>query len=313
MSGLVIHVPGDWIDGPNMRPFYRRLAAGLAGRDIPCRFHPMDRAALADEIAADDDFHILNHARHPHPRVLSAGIAYLYPFWHLDPDGIRAFSSIRRQDFVPHHIDPVQAKRIFDRLVRRNVSARKSRYEQPEDIEDIPNGVIAIFLQSEGHRNVDETCYLDRWTMLDTCLAHANGRRVVVKPHPREVSIALFDRLVALQEEHPNLQISLANIHDILARADRVVTINSAVGIEAYLHQKPVILCGQTDFHHITTEATDTMSLAAALEQPAPNVDYARYIAWYFGQNCVDAGSDKMVDQIMAKIRATGYNFPGQP
>lgn len=309
MPGITFHVPADWIGGPGLLPFYRRLDQGLTDLGVPHRLVPMDRAALPEQIAADEDFHILNHARAPHPRVLSAGVAYIYPFWHLDPLGIRAFSSIRDQVFDPTEIPQAEAEAMFQRLHRRQVVPKKSRYEQSDEAEDLPDNAVAVFFQSEGHRNVDETCYLDRWTMLETCLAADPTRPVIVKPHPREMEMTLFDRLVALSERHKNLTISLSNIHDILARADQVVTINSAVGVEAYLHEKPVILCGQADFHHIATSAQTADDLHVALTTPAPPVDHKRYLAWYFGRCCLDASAADLTSRLIARIRAQGYHF----
>ena len=60
--------------------------------------------------------HILDHGRLRHPRALNAGVAYVYPFWHLDPWGIRAFSSIAEKTFDPASIPPGPARAFADRL-----------------------------------------------------------------------------------------------------------------------------------------------------------------------------------------------------
>ncbi|MGI3167793.1 hypothetical protein ACRARG_01485 [Pseudooceanicola sp. C21-150M6] len=308
MKQVVFHLPEAWLsDRSQMLPFYRKLVKGLKRLRIEHRIEPLDRSRILTRIDSDQSFHIVNHARIGHPRALSAGVAYLYPFWHLDPDGIRAFSSIRGMKYDPGEIDSRAASRFFDRLHRRHVIDRKSRYDQPRDREVIPEGCIAVFLQDETNRIVGETTHIDRWTMLETCLAAAQDRPVVVKPHPKEISLDTMDRLVALQERWHQLQISLANIHDILGAASRVVTINSAVGVEAYMHEKPVILCGQADFHHIATEARDPVELAEALVAPPPDVDFRRYIDWYFRGQCLNAGAQDLVDQFLRRLRSRGF------
>ncbi|MDF1853929.1 hypothetical protein [Pseudooceanicola sp.] len=300
---IQFHVPGDWLtaDRALMLPFYRKLSDGLTDRGVDHGFVPMDRDRLADQVT-DGQLHILNHARFPHPSVLSAGVAYIYPFWHLDPQGIRAFSSIRDRAFRPAQVDGDKASAFFQRLRARLVAARSSRYEQPAAMEPVPEGCIAVFLQSEGHRIVGETLWLDRWSMLRACLEVAKGRPVLVKPHPRDLDQTTFDALSNLQSEFGNLHISFANIHDILAVAERVVTINSAVGIEAYLHRKPVILCGQADFQHIADEARSSADLAALLAAPPRNRRYAKYLYWYFGLNCLNAGSGDLVARFLARL-----------
>lgn len=307
MSEIVFHLPRDWVADPSaMLPFYQRLTAGLSAAGIGWRAVPLDREALPDTVERDRAFHIVNHGQLRHPRVLNAGIAYIYPFWNLDPQGIRAFSSIADKPFRPARVDADKAQAFFRRLRARLVEARVSRYEQPQEPGALPDVQAAVFFQSETHRIVGETCYMDRWTMLQTVLDATDGP-VIVKPHPRELDSAVYDRLIALRNAHPRLHISTGNIHDIIAASDRVVTINSAVGVEAYLHRKPVILCGKTDFHHIATTAPDPAALAAALAAPAPARQYAKYVYWYFGLNCVNAGSDALTGQVLRRVRATGH------
>lgn len=301
MPKILFHLPGDWLDGPGLLPFYRRLFDGLEARGIAFATVPMDRERLAEQVS-DGNTHILNHARFPHPGVLTAGVAYVYPFWHLDPLGIRAFSSIRDKAFRPSEVDGEAARVFFRRLRGRLVDQRTSRYEQPEAREAVPDGCIAVFLQSEGHRSVEETLWLDRWSMLRTCLG--TGRQVVVKPHPRDMDGETFDALADMQSEFANLQISFANIHDILAAAERVVTINSAVGIEAYLHRKPVILCGQADFRHIASEARDAGELEGLLARPPASAPYAKYLYWYFALNCLNAGAPDLTERFLDRVAA---------
>jgi len=303
-SGIVFHLPADWVDDPSrMLPFYRKITAGLTAADVPWQAKPFDRQTIETTVENDPRFHILNHGQICHSRVLNAGIAYVYPFWNLDPKGIRAFSSIADMPFRPGQIDGQLARQFAQRLIQRQVAARTSRYEQPSEHEVLPAAAVAVFLQSEGHRNVNETLYLDRWQMLETTLTAAKTAPVIVKPHPREVSTETFEQLLSLQKRHPHLHISLGNIHDIIAASDRVVTINSAVGIEAYLHQKPVILCGQTDFHHIATTAKTPADLAEALTTPAPRRHYAKYLYWYFGLMCLNAGSRELTQDFLIRVQ----------
>lgn len=43
------------------------------------------------------------------------------------------------------------------------------------------------------------------------------------------------------------------SIHDLIENAAGVVTVNSGVGFESLLHEKPVITFGKTDYHWVTT------------------------------------------------------------
>ncbi|MEP2533293.1 hypothetical protein [Shimia sp.] len=307
--GLVLHVPQSWLeDDTQMLPFYRKLGQGLDRLDVPWAFEGIDRAIAITRIESDRKFHIFNHGRVEHSRALNAGVAYIYPFWNLDPRGVRAFSSIGDQKFRPFKIDSPKVKPFFGKLRDRWVTARDSRYDQPRSPEELPEGAVAVFFQSEADRDLGETCYLDRWTMLETTLEARDGP-VVVKPHPLEMDQDIFNRLLDVQKRYPQLVISQGNIHDILAACVRVVTINSAVGIEAFLHRKPVILCGKADFHHLTIVAQDREALTQALRNEVSGRVYAKYLYWYFGKNCVDAGRDDVAEQVLRRVIGTGYEM----
>lgn len=310
--GIVLHVPGSWLEagGSEMLPFYKKLQAGFDAQGVSWRALEIDRDHALNAVEADSDFHIFNHGQVHHARALNAGIAYIYPFWNMDPLGIRAQSSISQAQFRAGKIDGDKAKELFVRLRARWLTQRKSRYLQPVEHAELPAHAVAVFFQSEAHRGVHETCYMDRWTMLETVLAAWPGP-VVVKPHPRELDTSVYERLLQIQQSHAQLNISQGNIHDIIAAAARVVTINSAVGIEAYLHRKPVILCGQADFHHIADVARDPEQLRTILAQAPRGRVYAKYLYWYFAQNCIDAGGSerRLAQQVLKRIAATGYTL----
>lgn len=302
MSDFVFHLPRSWLGplGTGLLPFYEKLIAGLQVQGFGCEVIALDRELLLDQVDADTAFHVVNHGRFTHPRVLNAGIAYVYPFWNMDPFGIRAFSSIADKAFRAADIDASVARPFFRRIRQRLVGARTSRYAQPEAATQLPSDAVAVFLQSEGHRIVGETCYLDRWQMVEGVLASTNGP-VVIKPHPRDQDPDTLVRLKQLQLKHPNMHISDGNIHDIVAASSRVVTINSAVGIEAYLHRKPVILCGRADFHHIAEVAQDQDALARILTSPARARTYDKFIYWYFGLQCLSTVQPDLVQRFLEK------------
>jgi len=310
LSGFTFHLPPSALSegGAKMKPFYQSLTRGLkdAGHSVSLVNHDRD-AALA-QIEADDGFHIFDHGQLRHARALNAGIAYVYPFWNLDPWGIRAFSSIAAQKFDPQAVPAQAAAEFFGRLRHRLVKKRASRYPQPPEVaQDLPRECIAIFLQSEFHRDVGETCYLTRAEMVQTVLEAAPDKPVVIKPHPRDLEPETYLRLHKLLSEWPNLTISSANIHDILGAADKVVTINSAVGIEAQLHRVSVILCGHADFFHVCHTAKTTTELTALVQQDLAPQPVEAYLHWYFRQNCLAAGDPELVTHFLDRVAQTGF------
>jgi hypothetical protein len=309
MTVFVFHLPGSALRDPGlMKPYYVKVTEGLRARGFDVASVVHDRALVPAQVEADAAFHIVDHGAHRHPRLLNTGIAYVYPFWHLDPWGIRAASSIAEKPFSVDGLDPDEARAFAERLRKRLVTPRRSRYEQPRKRADLPAGSIAVFLQSEAHRGVSETCHLSLREMVKAVIARDDPRPIVIKPHPRDADPATRRFLNRVAGRDARVLITDANIHDILAKAAVCVTINSAVGIEAMMHHRPVVLCGRADFHHCATTVTSAVDLDRALtESGQTDRPYDAYLYWYFGLNCLSAGQPSLVEDFLARIRATGY------
>lgn len=307
---VVFHIPGSVLnDAHSLAEVYGKMGGALQALGVPVRFLVHDRIMVPREIEADRGFHLLDHGRMRHPRVLNCGSAYIAPFRYLDPWGIRAFSSIAGQVFDAKRI-PVDAAMGFQaRLVKRLVDARRSRYYQPETCVPVPAHCIAVFLQTEQHRAVGETCYLSMREMVFGLLARPDPRPIVIKPHPRDVDFATLDWLANLALTDARLHIIPGNIHDILGACDVVVTINSAVGIEAMVHSKPVVLCGHCDFHHCAVTAKQMGDLGDAIARAeSTHWPFAAFLTWFYRRKCIDPRSETLGQDILARISQTGFD-----
>jgi hypothetical protein len=306
-AAVTLHVPEAirahaWA----MRQFYGTLAKALEAEGLEVAVVTLDPAQTLARVEADRGFHIVHHARIRHPRVLNAGKAYIEPFFTLDPWGFRLFSSIAAAPFQPGP-DPAADATIFDEIRARMVGGRKSHYDQPQGVIDAPDHAIAVFLQTEDNRDVGETCHLTPRQMIKALLDRDDHRPVMVKPHPKEKTPETLDWLVRQSRKNARLRIFLGNIHDLLAKADVVVTINSAVGIEAMLHERPVVLCGDTDFHHICgivhrRREMETAIARAEARAAAGDWPFRAYIGWYYGQMCHDPRAPDFGARVAAKL-----------
>ncbi|MEZ5778020.1 MAG: hypothetical protein R3E44_06630 [Paracoccaceae bacterium] len=307
---LALHLPEAVLSGGQpLARYYARMRDGMDALGIAVDLRLHDRLTLRAEVEGDGDFHIVDHGTERHPRILNTGVAYVFPFWSLDPWGIRANSSIASMPFRRTEVDGPEANRFFRQLKRRLVDARASRGPQPEDMTDIPEGAIAVFLQSEADRMVGETAYLRRKEMVEALLARDDPAPIVIKRHPRDLRTTTRRWLNSVARKNGRVSITDANIHDILARARVTVTINSAVGIESMLHRVPVVLCGASDFHHaaVTVQSAAALddAIQAATDRRWPHV---RFLYWYFRLNCMDAGSPTLAQDVLARIAATGFD-----
>ncbi len=311
MSGAVtFHLPAAVLDGHEvLKPFYSKLIDGFRATGLTVGLRPHRRASLPEVVQATPGFHIVDHGTLRHPRVLNAGVAYIYPFWHFDPHGIRARSSITSMRFDPKVDDP-EAGPFTRRLRRRLVDARISRYPQSEARESLPPGAVAVFLQSEGHRAVDETCHLTQGQMLRALVARDDPSPILIKPHPRDTDPATARRLAKLGRTDRRVIVTQANIHDMLSAARVVVTINSAVGLEAMLHRKPVVLCGEADFHHCAVTVRGRADLDGGIAEAVGTVwPHDRFLHWYLGIQCLNAGRPSLVADALARIATMGFDL----
>lgn len=311
MADFVFHLPAPVLRGKApLKPFYEKLTEGLIARGHALRMVPHDRDRAAATVAGDPDaIHILDHGTLRHPRVLNAGVAYVFPFWNLDPWGIRALSSIAAERFDPAAVDMAAARPWVARHRRRLVEGRVSRYPQPQGRVELPPDAIAVFLQSDAHRTVGETAHLSSDAMIAALLARDDPAPILIKPHPLDTDPATAARLAAIDD--PRVRIVQANIHDIIAAATVVVTINSACGIEAMFHGRPVVLCGESDFHHaaVTVRRAEEMDQAIATAR-ATDWPFDAFLYWYFACRCLNAGSGTLVEDFLGRVAALSPPSP---
>jgi hypothetical protein len=150
--------------------------------------------------------------------------------------------------------------------------------------------------------------YLGQKDMLRAVVAGAQGRQVVVKTHPlrREHGAALMADLraegLAFTEANPN-------VHDLLAACAVTVSINSAAAIEGFLHGKPAILFGRSDFAGQVETVRRAQDFPAALHSSLtlPR-DYAPWLQWYFTQVCIDITAPDAAARILTAFDEAGFD-----
>ncbi len=306
---LSFHVPKRLLDSAwERRQAYGPLMQALTPLGAVCELRPHNRDTALAQIEADQAFHIFDRGEIQHPRALNFGSAYIAPYYYLDPVGTRYLSSIAAEPFDAAVIDRFAAKQFQADLYATTAAKRKSRYDQPVEKLPLPHGCIAVFLQTESHRGVTEALYVTMRRMIKALLSRADPRPIIVKPHPMDINFDTFGWLVRQSQKDARLQISYANVHDILDACALVVTINSAVGIEAMVHGRPVITCGQADFHHCTEVVRSRHDFDAAIARAeARDWPYAEFLYWFYKQNCLSLKSPSLGEDVLAKIAATGY------
>ncbi|MCQ0092860.1 hypothetical protein [Roseovarius sp. M141] len=291
-------------------PILRSMAQGAGiGFDIRARDSDIKvgTRSVTDGRFDDGNLHIIDDRSVVAANVLNAGVAYFWEFWHLDPSGVKAFSSIGNHPYAPGDVPFRKAKPFFDMLRDRHVAHRRSKYAQPEAPETFPPGALAVFLQGTYPLQSGATDISDL-DMLRCVLDHAGDRPVIVKPHPLASTPEDVAAAKALAQTDSRLIVSCANVHDILATSAATVSINSTVALEGFLHRVPALLLGKSDFHHIAGTVTQPAQFAQTLTQELERRGgYAQYLTWYFRRNCLPLHSADLTDRIWKIFGAAGF------
>lgn len=310
---IVFHLPEahlkDWRSSRHMRLFARieaelvpRGAEVLVRNQLEGPFQGGETRAYAD-----GDLHILNMGRARGPGVLNASVAYLPPFWHLDPAGMQAESSIGAKVFDAQRVRTMPAKAFFARMQARYTAKRRSRREQESGVVRFPPGSISVFLQG-ATPELHGLAHMTGEAMLRAVVRGAGGRTVLVKPHPLAAyhDADVIDR--ALSDGLP-ITPTTANVTDMIAASVATVSMNSACALEGFLQGKPAILFGRSDFHHLAQTVRQPEDFPRALAQvlAGPEPDYARFLFWYFARNCLNVSGAGFGEKVLAIFAQAGF------
>lgn len=273
------------------------------------RVEVVDSAVGQHEIAA-------SHPQHLHVFMEDRGFyarnifhcvpSYLRGFWFFDQIGTRNNSLQRLAPFDAASVPRRKAERFLTTLVAEFVTPNRSKFEQaPRGGEAIEPGCLAFFAQDfkppKHHAH-----YLTIPQMIEAAIAAKGQRALYIKPHPNQS----FDELEVLSRYHAparGVHVVTASIHDLLAACDCALTLSSAVGFEAFLHRKPVVLGGQVDFWQNAITLTDAVKMPEAIAAATTrDWHHAAFLHWYLLQFCLEDRAEDL-PRLLARLHQRGY------
>jgi hypothetical protein len=259
-------------------------------------------------LAGDGNLHIVETGYCTGEGWFCGATAYLPGFWHLGDRGVLADSPARDAGFDPSDVPWREAKH-FDRALRRElVDQRRSRYRQEKQTPEVmPEGSVAVFLQGPAVYRRHQA-FVPAEAMLRAVAAGAGGRPVVVKAHPlaKEMGQAVIAKM---QVEGLALIASQANVHDILSGCAVCVSVNSAVSFEGFLHRKPAILFGRSDFHMLAETVFDPADFSGALVRAlATDWPYIKMLHWYFDRHTLRPDAPDFAEKLLAHFAKSGFD-----
>jgi tetratricopeptide (TPR) repeat protein len=225
----------------------------------------------------------------------------------FDSQGFAGFSSIAddlsKIDAATLGLDASALDDTFRLLRTRYVERNVSKYEQPSENSPLPAKFVFVPLQVSTDI-VADIAYLDGEALLSQVARYYEGSdtAVVVKRHPYCRSFRV-QRLLMEMSERAQIVVCNNSVHDLLARCERVFTVNSGVGLEALLHEKPVIAAGKCDYAYAVQIARTSGELDELLRlAPAANTDAARRLLWFYWNRYLVQANDEAA--ISARVEA---------
>lgn len=315
MPRILLHLPPtatETLEGRHLRLY--RVIRDMGRRegiavDLCPRAEDLTPAtrAVTDGRFDDGNLHVIDDRSVQAPGVLNAAVAYFWEFWHLDPRGTKACSSIGDLTYDPRAMPYARAERFFAAQRARRVVPRLSKYGQKAERSDLPPGALAVFLQGDYPQRQAVTGF-DDLAMLAAVRGADLDLPILVKPHPLVKNPFTLAELQLSLRGDDRVRLTDANVHDMLETCLATVSINSTVALEGFLHRKPAVLFGQADFHHLCGRVERPEDFAPVLEaQRGRRRGYAQYLAWYFLRHCLRLGSPGLEAAIWARFAAAGF------
>lgn len=302
---LVFHARGEMLAGLTGNKF--ALLNALAARaPLPVAvvaFDDQSHAAAADP----DHVHILMGDRPLYaPTAFHCVPSYLHGYWFFDEVASRNNSTARLAPFDARIVNAGYAEGFRQRLHARFAGQNRSRLAQaPRGAVEVPANCLAFFAQ-DFWPPVDHRHYLRVPEMLDALIAARGDRPVVIKPHPMNKP----NEVAALAARcGPGVTLSEASLHDILAACACTVTLTSACAFEGFVHGRPAVLGGQTDFWQNAVTLIDPArmgeALAAAMARDWP---HAQFLTWYLQRLCLQDRADNL-PRLLQRMHRKGITW----
>ena len=195
------------------------------------------------------------HSKTSHPNAINIKISYLPDYFYFDKTGFSGWADIANTKMPFEELEFESATVEFQHIAQKYIQNNVSKYVQTSRMgeQTLPQPYVFLATQVEDDI-VAELADVKTFELVKACLEHipSIGYHLVIKRHPKCTS-SRIEKLLREHDAQEKVSIVDYSIHDIIPQASAVIVVNSGVGFEALLHQKPVIAFGHSDYHWVTT------------------------------------------------------------
>lgn len=216
----------------------------------------------------------------------------------IDPEGFAGASSIT--DKEPNFSNSPVGE-FFNTTARDIIESKRHKWSNRNDItvdtelsQNLPENYSLILGQMPYDSTVTDISFGDHWkklTQVTQKLLDWSKYPVVLKLHPclllesTEEDLKTYLKDIALLEEKGATVLQDAiNVHDILPRARVVLVENTTAGVEALIHQKPVISFGYPEYHWVTKDLRHLHKVSGFVENLSwhSKEEANKWVCWYY-------------------------------
>ena len=293
MLNVYLHPPVLQLARDGRLGFLNRMRALLEDRGWEMRLRHSGEGPRA-EAPARPGYALYNMERPTHDRALTFRRAYHYPYWRLERQAERWRWPIARARFDPSAIEEGPARAFADRLRARVLPG--------------PDPVAGdhVLIPLQGHLRRRRSFQAASPLGMIRHVART-GRPCVATLHPKETHDARDHAALArLAAEFPNLTVG-GDTAALLRSCAFVVTQNSAVGFDALILGKPVVLFAQSDYHHVALNAAALGPDRAIAQAPGHAPPVARFLDWFLRRTSLDMMAPDADDRLLSAMRKGGW------
>ena len=226
----------------------------------------------------------------------------------IDPMGWSAGASVypcqQYQSYPADYSIPARYRKLLAESNQSKFSQKKSESKLNLLLKrQIPFSRYLFFPCQVPHdHSIEYFSSVSELEVIESLTQWASKRKIhlVFKKHPANLkAMKPFEGLV---ESSSYCRWSDASIYDLIRHSMATYTINSGVGFEALLLNKPVATFGRVEYDQLTVKATP-----ATLDQVYSDVcnypearlkdEFARFLNWYSNEFCIDLTVDRQLVQ----------------
>lgn len=306
-TAIVVHAERAWADhilrGENL--FFEKLGKLAASRGLVPLLTRAEEILSPLMLEAGGLHVMMGPKRHQGENIFHAHPSYLRGFWYLDTKGYFWNSSIRDKQFSANSVDAEAADKflaeVFGHLNRNNLSKRPQPARLTSGVK--PGAALVVIQDIEKYS--EQIHYLKSRAMIRN-VSRATDRTVYVKLHPLLSETKRRD-LTNFCNEIERVEVIEASVHELIGAVDVVVTQNSAVGVEAIMHQKPVLTCAKTDYHRgsiVCRSGAELRENFAYAREFADTFPFAKYFYWLMHEQMLRPNQEDFALRAAARLFA---------